>query len=137
MSLQSAQDGGRGTGATCRRSPCFRSCGRAHASSLFIPTTRLWAAPKSRLLLNQAGFGSRNLSEVSSKHRITDLYAWTLKTPPLRVYQKRSFLLQLTARLHTDQVVRRRCIDALQLIRPETARLTQEQARMWSCGDAD
>jgi len=55
---------------------------RAHASSLFIPTTRLWAALKSRLLLNQAGFGSRNLSEVSSKHRITDLYAWTL-TPPM------------------------------------------------------
>src|SRR3954447_17191961 len=55
-----------------------RSAARAHASSLFIPTTRLWAALKSRLLLNQAGFWSRNLSEVSSKHRITDLYAWTL-----------------------------------------------------------
>src|SRR3954469_1172635 len=51
---------------------------RAHASNLFIPTTRLWAALKSRLLLGQAGFGSRNLPEISPKHRITDLYAWTL-----------------------------------------------------------
>src|SRR4051795_6199062 len=57
-----------------------RSClhPRAHASNLFIPTTRLWAALKSRLLLGQAGFGSRNLPEISPKHRITDLYAWTL-----------------------------------------------------------
>src|SRR4051794_34425474 len=57
-----------------------RSClhPRAHASNLFIPTTRLWAALKSRLLLGQAGFGSRNLPEISPKHRITDPYAWTL-----------------------------------------------------------
>src|SRR3954454_551780 len=61
---------------------CQDSRHRAHASSLFIPTTRLWAALKSRLLLNQAGFGSHNLSEVSSKHRITDLYAWTLEPSP-------------------------------------------------------
>src|SRR3954454_10380589 len=55
---------------------------RAHASNLFIPTTRLWAALKSRLLLGQAGFGSRNLPEISPKHRITDLYAWTLLSGP-------------------------------------------------------
>jgi hypothetical protein len=54
---------------------------RAHASNLFIPTTRLWAALKSRLLLGQAGFGSRNLPEISPKHRITDLYAWALALP--------------------------------------------------------
>src|SRR3954469_22185411 len=54
---------------------------RAHASNLFIPTTRLWAALKSRLLLGQAGLGSRNLPEISPKHRITDLYAWTLVPP--------------------------------------------------------
>src|SRR4051812_48380819 len=51
---------------------------RAHASNLFIPPTHLWAALKSCLLLGQAGFGSRNLPEISPKHRITDLYAWTL-----------------------------------------------------------
>src|SRR3954470_20839969 len=55
---------------------------RAHASNLFIPTTGLWAALKSRVLLGQARFGSRNPSEVSSSVRIGDLYAWTLPGIP-------------------------------------------------------
>jgi transposase len=38
-------------------------------------TTGLWAALRSRLLPSQAGFGSRKLSEISSKHRIADLHA--------------------------------------------------------------
>src|SRR3954449_9940351 len=63
---------------------------RAHASNLFIPTTRLWAALKSRLLLGQAGFGSRNLPEISPKHRITDLYAWTLPVDARRLFSQRA-----------------------------------------------
>src|SRR4051812_34650590 len=43
---------------------------RAHASILFIPTRGLRAALRSSLPPDQAGSGSRDLSEIGPKHRI-------------------------------------------------------------------
>src|SRR4051794_15763398 len=48
---------------------------RVHASILFIPTIGLPATLRSPFSRGEAGSGSRNLSEIGSRHRIAGLHA--------------------------------------------------------------